>query len=741
MTEDAHAGMNQNDSTKSKESGADSTANRSGGRVSRLSLKIAPRLIAFFMVFGLTPAVALFAILWFQGSIIKEAFMTRAEVSSVALSDLIDRNLFERYGDVQAFGLNTAVQDRSNWRAASADNPLIRAMNGYMTGYGIYKLMLLVDPSGRVVAANSVRADGSPLAVDQLYGKDYSDAAWFQKAMKGEFLEGRNGFTGTAVTQPLFDATVSGLYGEDGYVIPFAAPVKDSAGQVIAVWVNFADFGLVEDIVRNTYEGLKANKMSSAEVTILDPQGRIIVDYDPMGQGWTEYGRNPDIIGKFNLAEKGVEAAVSAVNGEGGVIVSRHARKQIDQAAGYAHSRGAYDYPGLGWSALVRIPVEEAFAAWDGLIYPMLTALAIAAAVIAVTGWFIGRSFAKPIQSLTGVMQRLADGDNSVDVTGRERQDELGDMAKTVLVFKTNAIEMERMEAEQAEQAARAEREKRAAMEALADSFESSVKVVVNGVTSASEQMQSVAESVSHGADQTKEQSATVAAASEQATNNVQTVASAAEELSSSISEISRQVAQSSQIATAAVGQADQTNDQVRSLVDAARSVGDVVNLISDIAEQTNLLALNATIEAARAGEAGKGFAVVASEVKSLANQTAKATEEISQQIGSIQSATDAAAQAIEGIGKTVTEINEIGGAIAAAVEEQGSATSEIARNVQEASLGTQQVSSTIVTVNEAASESGRAAGEMLEATTQLSGQAAQLSQEVDKFLERVRAA
>ena len=191
----------------------------------------------------------------------------------MALNDLIDRNLFERYGDVQAFGLNTAVQDRSNWRAASADNPLIRAMNGYMTGYGIYKLMLLVDPAGRVVAANSVRADGSPLAVNLLYGKDFSDAAWFQKAMKGEFLEGRNGFTGTAVTQPLFDATVAGLYGEDGYVIPFAAPVKDRAGQVIAIWVNFADFGLVEDIVRMTYEGLKANRMGSAELTILGPAG------------------------------------------------------------------------------------------------------------------------------------------------------------------------------------------------------------------------------------------------------------------------------------------------------------------------------------------------------------------------------------------------------------------------------------------------------------------------------------
>ena len=418
MTEDAKAGTNPIGSTKSGENSVGTAANPGADRAPKLSLKIAPRLIAFFMLFGLAPAVTLFAILWFQGSVIKDAFMTRAEVNAVVLNDMIDRNLFERYGDVQAFGLNAAVQDRSNWGTPSADNPLIRAMNGYMTGYGIYKLMVLVDPAGRVVAANSVRADGSPLAVGPLYGKDFSGAVWFQKAMKGEFLEGANGFTGTAVSQPLFDATVAGLYGEDGYVIPFAAPVKDSAGQVIAVWVNFADFGLVEDIVAKTYDGLKANGMGSAELTILDPQGRIIVDFDPIGQGWTEYSRNPDIIGVFNLAEKGVEAAVSAVNGDSGVLVSRHARKQVDQAAGYDHSRGAYDYPGLGWSALVRIPVEEAFAAWDGLIYPMLAALAVAAAVTAVAGWIIGKGFAKPIQALTGVMQRLAAGDKNVEVTG-----------------------------------------------------------------------------------------------------------------------------------------------------------------------------------------------------------------------------------------------------------------------------------------------------------------------------------
>ena len=131
-----------------------------------------------------------------------------------------------------------------------------------------------------------------------------------------------------------------------------------------------------------------------------------------------------------------------------------------------------------------------------------------------------------------------------------------------------------------------------------------------------------------------------VAAASEEASTNVQSVASATEEMASSVNEISRQVQELARMASEAVDQARTTNDRVSELSKAAARIGDVVELINTIAGQTNLLALNATIEAARAGEAGRGFAVVASEVKALAEQTAKATGEIGQQITGIQAAT-----------------------------------------------------------------------------------------------------
>jgi methyl-accepting chemotaxis protein len=355
--------------------------------------------------------------------------------------------------------------------------------------------------------------------------------------------------------------------------------------------------------------------------------------------------------------------------------------------------------------------------------------------------WLIARSIVNPMVAMTGTMQRLADGDHTVDVPALADKDEIGEMARAVQVFKQNAIEMDRLEADQEVQKQRAEQEKKRALAQLADGFEASVLSVVTAVSTGTSRLRESAQSLASTAEETSRQSAAVAAASEQATTNVQTVASAAEELSSSIAEINRQVTQSATIAAKAVGEAKQTNETVRGLADAAQKIGEVVKLINGIAGQTNLLALNATIEAARAGDAGKGFAVVASEVKSLATQTAKATEEIAAQISAMQAATAQAVGAIQGIGQTIAEISDVATTIAAAVEQQGAATQEISRNVQQAAQGTSEVSSNIVGVTQAAQTTGSAASALNGVSGELSQQSDRLRGEVNRFLGSVRAA
>jgi methyl-accepting chemotaxis protein len=310
--------------------------------------------------------------------------------------------------------------------------------------------------------------------------------------------------------------------------------------------------------------------------------------------------------------------------------------------------------------------------------------------------WIGIKGLSQPIARLKSVMEVLARNDLRADIPGTERRDELGEMARTVEVFKKNGLEVERIKAEQQAAEKRAAEQRRADMVKMADSFEGTVGEIIETVSSASTELEASAGTLAKTAERAQEVTTAVAAASEEASTNVQSVASATEEMASSVNEISRQVQESARMASEAVNQARTTTERVSELSKAATRIGDVVELINTIAGQTNLLALNATIEAARAGEAGRGFAVVASEVKALAEQTAKATGEIGHQITGIQAATQDSVNAIKEISGTIEKLSEISSTIAAAVEEQGAATQEISRNVQQAAQGTQQVSSNI---------------------------------------------
>ena len=353
---------------------------------------------------------------------------------------------------------------------------------------------------------------------------------------------------------------------------------------------------------------------------------------------------------------------------------------------------------------------------------------------------FLGVS--RPMVRLNGALGQMAGGNLDIAIPGADRGDEIGDLAKTVTVIRQNAEQKARDEAEsKITQDQAAARQRKAEMIKLADDFEGAVGQIVETVSFSSTQLEASAGTLTSTAERAQELTVMVAAASEEASTNVQSVASATEEMASSVNEISRQVQESARMATEAVSQARITNDRVGELSKAAARIGDVVELINTIAGQTNLLALNATIEAARAGDAGRGFAVVASEVKALAEQTAKATGEIGQQITGIQAATQESVNAIQAISGTIEKLSEISSTIAAAVEEQGAATQEISRNVQQAAHGTQQVSSNIADVQHGASETGTASSQVLSAAQSLSGDSNRLKLEVGKFLHSVRAA
>jgi methyl-accepting chemotaxis protein len=370
----------------------------------------------------------------------------------------------------------------------------------------------------------------------------------------------------------------------------------------------------------------------------------------------------------------------------------------------------------------------------------LLVILGVAGVAGVAAAIYLVRDVSQGIASIVTPMQALAKGDLGAVVAHQGEKNEIGSMANALQVFKEALIDKKAAdEAAMLDAEEKIQRGRR--VDTITRDFEAMIGDIVETVSSASTELEASAGTLTATAERAQQLTTMVAAASGEASTNVQSVASATEEMASSVNEISRQVHESATIAHQAVDQARKTNDRVGELAKAAARIGDVVELINTIAGQTNLLALNATIEAARAGEAGRGFAVVASEVKALAEQTAKATGEIGVQISGIQAATQESVGAIKEIGDTIGRMSEIASTIASAVEEQGAATQEISRNVQQAAHGTMQVSGNIKDVQRGASETGSASSQVLSAAQSLSSESSRLKLEVGKFLDSVRAA
>ncbi len=648
--------------------------------------------------------------------------------------ETIERNVFERYGDVQAFATNHVLYVDDMEHNKAAKERLTDAINAYVRLYGCYSLSMVTDSTGKVIAVNSINAAGKALDTAFLIGKDFSKASWFLDARDGKFLKS-DLLTGTVVEDVVQDPDAVRVLGNDNLSFSFSAPIMTPKGDFIGVWRNLADYGgIVETIIKANWDNFAAKGLTSVEFTLVDKKGTLISYYSPNDTGSKEFKRDFTKVMKQNVAES-MESAKLALrlnpgaSGNGRDLDNENHHWHL---TGYAKSEGALGYAGLGWSLLIQAPEHEINAEVIAADRATYLTLGITLLVLIAVAIVVARSIARPIGECVAAMNRLAEGDLTTEVVVK-RKDELGTLGKAINTSIGNL------------------RQLMGSLTQSASDLQSSARTLTDTAhtqAAAAEETTVQANTVAAAGEELSVNSKSMSASATQITQSTSTVAAAMEEMSSSIQEVARNCAQESEIARKADTQSRETRLLMGKLDESARQIGKVVELINRIAEQTNLLALNATIEAASAGEAGRGFAVVANEVKELARQSAAATEDIRKQVGLIQDNTGASIKSLEEVGKIIEQVSQISSSISAAVEEQSATTSEIvgtihgvstatgtlSQNVQQTADGASEVARNIAGVSTAAADGARGAARVSTSATELTALSATLSQLVAKF-------
>lgn len=389
------------------------------------------------------PVIAVLVSLSFKFQSVNDENMKSMSVSARAIQDKIDRNLFERYGDVQAFSLNSLFhRDLSN--VSDEDRKALRTkLDYYVLTYGCYSLTVVTDTEGRIAAVNTFGVDGSQIETDSLIGRDLSGEEWFKSVSRGHYStsDADDALTGTFVGRPTQDEMVKEVYGEDAPVwnMSFSAPIQDADGQVVGYWHNKFSSATIEEIVMAGYKDLKRAGKSTAELTILDKDGLVIIDVDPTYNGFLETKRTA--LFKLNLATAGVEAARVGVDrnapADGGMW-SRHKRKSDEQGsdyiqgAGYARSVPVLGFVGTGFTTLVRVEKAEVTALADSIQSIIIWISTVSVLIgVAVMVFVVARPIVGRVRKSAEAIEGLSQGRLVHDIDSRSK-DEIGELARSL---------------------------------------------------------------------------------------------------------------------------------------------------------------------------------------------------------------------------------------------------------------------------------------------------------------------
>ncbi|AQR73587.1 methyl-accepting chemotaxis protein [Sphingomonas sp. LM7] len=384
----------------------------------------------------------------------------------------------------------------------------------------------------------------------------------------------------------------------------------------------------------------------------------------------------------------------------------------------------------------------------------MLVVSVVAIAIAIGVGLLVSRlGITVPLVNLQTRMQKLAEGDNAADVPGTDRGDEVGAMARTVLVFREAAVQKEQADA--AKKIADAEQQRVVATlesnlsklaqgdltseinEAFSPTYES-VKVNFNGAVA---ELRSLIGTVMESASTIRTGSGEIAQASEDLARRTEANAASLEETSAAVTQMDGRLKATAASAGRTVERADGAiatvsggraiaDDAVQAMsrvADGAKGIDSVIEGLDKIAFQTRVLAMNAAVEAGRAGEAGRGFAVVADLVSALAMRSEEEAARARDQLTATQ--TDIVA-AVEMVQKVDSALADISGDVG----EVHSLLGQMASDNQAQSTAITEISIAIGTMDQSTQQNAAMVEQTSAAARNLTSEVAALSEQASRF-------
>ncbi len=556
--------------------------------------KIGTTLTRALLIAGLVPMLALgFLAYQLSKASLAEASGQRLEAAAIDTNHKIDRNLFERYGDVQAFAFNPS--------ASGSVAEATEAMNFYMVTYGIYDAMVLADiDSGEIVAVTTVDFAGTETsALTDLVGTSVRGQDWFDAVADGSIGEAESFYS------DLERNDISSSIGGDGLVLPFSAPVFGSNGQAQRVWLNLASFDRVlGDIVEEAKDTLHDVGADSTTLHLLDHDGLVLYSSDR-----SEILTTNMFSGDHAVPHEGEEG----YNDEG------------ENVTAFSHSGGADNFEAYGWWMLVQEDKAEAYATAGTLRNQVLLATVLTALLIAGFARFVSGRIAvqmepsvESVYTSSDVLGKLSYDMASISAGASAEAESLareaGDLAHGV---DSVTIAMEQMSEAVREIADSAAHATEVAREAVVTASTTNDQIEKLGASSV--EIGEVVEVISSIAEQTNllALNATIEAArAGEAGKGFAVVANEVKELakqtSTATEDISAKIAQiqgDSETAVAAIGgitevidriaelqitiasaveeQSATTSEVVRSMAEASQSTTSIADAIGNVAEAT----------------------------------------------------------------------------------------------------------------------------------------------------------